>query len=69
MTILVWPKEASTPQEKISVKKAKGATVMDKKRSEGQRDMLLTISGTKTVASKKEIAPVSKPKGATRKAG
>ena len=59
-------KDASTPQEKISVKKPKGATAMDKKRADGQRDMLLPIADTKAV--RKESAPSSGPRSVARKA-
>ena len=60
-------KDDAKPQDKISAKKPKGATAMDKKRAEGQRDMLLPISGAK--AAKKEKAQAGGPRSVVRKAG
>ena len=50
------------PQEKISVKKPKNAKAMDKKRAQGQRDMLLPISGAKSANAAKTAAPASRLK-------
>lgn len=61
-------KDDAKPQEKISAKKPKGATAMDKKRAEGQREMLLPISGSKakSSASKTPASPANKVKAARR---
>ena len=59
--------ENGKPQDKISSKKPKPATAMDKKRAEGQRDMLLPISGAKV--AKKEKAQSAGPRSIARKAG
>ena len=61
---------APTPAEKLKVKKPK-TSAMDKKRAEGQRDMLLPISGSKRAkeAAKATSAPSAKLKSVARKAG
>ena len=61
---------APTPAERLKVKKPK-SSAMDKKRAEGQRDMLLPISGTKVAkeAAKATPPPATKLKNVVRKAG
>lgn len=42
---------------------------MDKKRAEGQREMLLPISGAKASSAASKTVPSSKPKSTVRKIG
>ena len=61
-------KDDGKPQDKITAKKPKGAAAMDKKRADGQRDMLLPISGSKTAKKESAMTSASKAKSALRKA-
>ena len=58
-----------TPAEKLKVKKPK-VSAMDKKRAQGQRDMLLPIARFKVAreAAKATPAPATKLKGVALKA-